>query len=311
MALGPENARAKHNENAAVVGTILDGLISCEESYIVTAEQVENLRTAREELRGYRNFTGYGRSHVNQLIAAVDALFPATEPAEATIDSMLKVPTPVEPVDGIRNFPRCGHYLDVARCTRREHEGDHESTQGDEVIVWPAGEPDPEPAEDGWGDVNPNDPQGRTYRVTAEEYYSVPAETAEEPALCRDPECGACNAAEHPTTAEPGVEQMTAKPFDIDAAVERVSEAVRAAFVNMQRWGLLGPTSAAESWPTWNDVPDGIWFTRNGLGPIVANRKRGAVVDCRRRDGSTIVMPIPDSFAGNPHGPFVPVEVDL
>ncbi|MBP2522251.1 hypothetical protein [Rhodococcus sp. PvP104] len=48
----------------------------------LTAEQVEDVRTAREALRGYRNFTGYGRSHVNRLIAAVDALFPATEPAE-------------------------------------------------------------------------------------------------------------------------------------------------------------------------------------------------------------------------------------
>lgn len=45
-----------------------------------TAEQVENVRTARKTLRGYRN---YERHHVNQLIAAVDALFPATEPAEA------------------------------------------------------------------------------------------------------------------------------------------------------------------------------------------------------------------------------------
>lgn len=48
----------------------------------LTAERMEKVRTAREELRGYRNFTGYGRSHVNRLIAAVDALFPATEPAE-------------------------------------------------------------------------------------------------------------------------------------------------------------------------------------------------------------------------------------
>lgn len=109
----------------------------------------------------------------------------------------------------------------------------------------------------------------------------------------------------------PAAEELPVGAFDIDAAVERASEAVRAAFVEMQRLGLLGPTGAAESWPTWNDVPDGIWFTRNGLGPVVANRKRGAVVDCRRRDGSTIVMPIPASFAGNPHGPFVPVEVDL
>ena len=40
--------------------------------------------------------------------------------------------------------------------------------------------PATEPAEDGWGDVNPDDPQGRTYRETAEEYYSAPAEPAEE-----------------------------------------------------------------------------------------------------------------------------------
>lgn len=37
-----------------------------------------------------------------------------------------------------------------------------------------------EPAEDGWGDVNPDDPKGRTYRETAEEYYSAPAVPAEE-----------------------------------------------------------------------------------------------------------------------------------
>lgn len=48
----------------------------------LTAERMEKVRTAREELRGYRNFTGYARSQVNRLIAAVDALFPATEPAE-------------------------------------------------------------------------------------------------------------------------------------------------------------------------------------------------------------------------------------
>ncbi|MGR6521861.1 hypothetical protein ACU5JM_09535 [Rhodococcus erythropolis] len=48
----------------------------------LTAEQVENVRTAREGLRGYRNFDGNARGRVNRLIAAVDALFPATEPAE-------------------------------------------------------------------------------------------------------------------------------------------------------------------------------------------------------------------------------------
>ncbi|MBY6385484.1 hypothetical protein HG717_16420 [Rhodococcus erythropolis] len=56
----------------------------------LTAERVEDVRTAREELRGYRNFTGYGRSHVNQLIAAVDALFPATEPAEEDFESLIE-----------------------------------------------------------------------------------------------------------------------------------------------------------------------------------------------------------------------------
>lgn len=48
----------------------------------LTAEQVENVRAAREELRGYRNFDGNARGRVNRLTAAVDALFPATEPAE-------------------------------------------------------------------------------------------------------------------------------------------------------------------------------------------------------------------------------------
>lgn len=48
----------------------------------LTAEQVEDVRTAREALRGYRNFDGYARQHVNRLIEAVDALFPATESAE-------------------------------------------------------------------------------------------------------------------------------------------------------------------------------------------------------------------------------------
>lgn len=98
--------------------------------------------------------------------------------------------------------------------------------------------------------------------------------------------------------------------FDIDAAVEIASEAARAAFVEMQRWGFFGPTSTAESWPTWQDVPDGIWFTGNGLGPIVAHRKRGSLVDNRDRDGKTIV--VPDFLdATYPSGPFVRVEVDL
>lgn len=111
MALGPENARAKHNEKAVRGGQILDGLISCEEGYILTAEQLEELRTAWEAVNGYR-FDGYARPHANRLVEVVGRLLTATEPAA-----------------------------------------------------------------DGWDDVNPNDPQGRTYRVTAEEYYSAPVES--------------------------------------------------------------------------------------------------------------------------------------
>lgn len=110
--------------------------------------------------------------------------------------------------------------------------------------------------------------------------------------------------------ASPAAEEQPVGAFDIDAAVEIASEAARAAFVEMQRWGLLGPASAAGSWPTWQDVPDGIWFTGNGLGPIVAHRKRGSLVDNRDRNGETIVLP--DFLdATYPSGPFVPVEVEL
>lgn len=74
----------------------------------LTAEQVENVRAAREELRGYRNFTGYGRSHVNQLIAAVDALFPATEPAEE--ETKAEGPCEVRSPQGDAcSFPKPGH----------------------------------------------------------------------------------------------------------------------------------------------------------------------------------------------------------
>lgn len=224
MALGPENARAKHNQNVVTGGQILDGLISCEEGRVFTTKQVEELRTAWEALKDYR-IDGYARPHVNRLVEVVGRLLPANEPAET--------------------------YECEFRC------------------------------EDG----------------IARTGVGV--------------RCPACTAAMHAReSAEPGEEQMTVKAFDIDAAVERVSEAVRAAFVEMQRLGLLGPTGAAESWPTWQDVPDGIWFTGNGLGPIVAHRKRGSLVDNRDRNGETIVLP--DFLdATYPSGPFVPVEVDL
>lgn len=43
--------------------------------------EVEALRSAWEELKGYR-VDGYARPYVNQMVKAVGALFPATEPAE-------------------------------------------------------------------------------------------------------------------------------------------------------------------------------------------------------------------------------------
>lgn len=48
-----------------------------------------------------------------------------------------------ELVDDVRNFPRCPHHLDDARCTRREHEGDHEIAEGDLVVVWPGAPAEP------------------------------------------------------------------------------------------------------------------------------------------------------------------------
>ncbi|MDV8006766.1 hypothetical protein [Rhodococcus sp. IEGM 1318] len=60
---------------------------------------------------------------------------------------------------GLGSLPRCTHYLDDARCTRVVHDGHHEVTDGDSVITWPARVPE------------------RTYRVTAEEYLSVPVES--------------------------------------------------------------------------------------------------------------------------------------
>ncbi|MDI9903781.1 hypothetical protein QM716_28350 [Rhodococcus sp. IEGM 1409] len=76
----PNNSCDKSCEQQG--GRILNGLIDTAESWILTAEQVEDVQAAREALRGYRNFDGYARSHVNRLIKAVDALFPATEPAD-------------------------------------------------------------------------------------------------------------------------------------------------------------------------------------------------------------------------------------
>ena len=58
------------------------GRLLADDETRLTAEQVEDVRTARAGLRGYRNFDGNARGRVNRLIAAVDALFPATDLAE-------------------------------------------------------------------------------------------------------------------------------------------------------------------------------------------------------------------------------------
>lgn len=119
----------------------------------LTAEQVEDVRTAREELRGYRNFTGYGRSHVNQLIAAVDALFPATEPAEEETKA-----------------ERCPSEIEGWGCSLTSgHDGDHTAHDQDgPAYVWPASSPVvPAPTETGpwqtWQEV----PEGVKYSPKA------------------------------------------------------------------------------------------------------------------------------------------------
>lgn len=105
----------------------------------LTAEQVENVRAARKELRGYRNFAGHGRSHVNQLIAAVDALFPATEPAEEETKA------------------HCLSEIEGWVCSLTAgHDGDHTAYDQDRPVRWPTPSPVvPAPTETGpWETVD-------------------------------------------------------------------------------------------------------------------------------------------------------------
>ncbi|NHP15289.1 hypothetical protein G8767_17180 [Rhodococcus sp. IC4_135] len=265
MALGPENARAKHNQSAVRGGQILDGLISCEEGYILTADQLNELRAAWEAVKGYR-IDGYARPHVNRLVKVVGSLLPATEPAETyecefrceegiaragvgvrcpACTAAMRAKESAEPGEGPK--ARCPSAISGWGCSLTcGHAGDHIAHDQDgPTYIWPASSPDVSFLEDA----------GPRY-------------------------CPACKL------------NVPNAPYCTNCGRDTLPD-------------------SGGSWPTWNDVPDGIWFTRNGLGPIVANRKRGALVDCRRRDGSTLVMPIPESFAGNPSGPFVPVEVEL
>ncbi|ANQ73195.1 hypothetical protein [Rhodococcus sp. 008] len=78
----PQYAPVLEGIRAVLAHLTAAGRLLAADEQRLTAEQVEDVRAAREGLRGYRNFDGNARGHVNRLIAAVDALFPATEPAE-------------------------------------------------------------------------------------------------------------------------------------------------------------------------------------------------------------------------------------
>ncbi|MDV6274067.1 hypothetical protein R3Q06_11205 [Rhodococcus erythropolis] len=65
------------------------------------------------------------------------------------------------------------------------------------------------------------------------------------------------------------------------------------------------PAEDVQSWPTWGSVPDGVWFTKNGLGPVLAFRKRGEEIDHQYRNGSVAAYNAA-IFNFFDEGPFVP-----
>ncbi|WP_156423057.1 hypothetical protein [Rhodococcus sp. KB6] len=154
--------------------------------------------------------------------------------------------------------------------------------------------PATEPAEDGWGDVNPNDPQGRTYRETAEEYYSAPAEPAEEETKADpfkalhdvisfssmdfgsasdvawmygivvgwdndDPDEG-----EHPHAAMWSIAQRFNWPH---RKVEELRN-LRAEWVRRTSSPVVPAPTETGPWQTWQEAPEGVqYYGINGWGP--------------------------------------------
>ncbi|MFI5434464.1 hypothetical protein ACHMZP_21615 [Rhodococcus baikonurensis] len=104
--------------------------------------EVEALRSAWEELKGYR-VDGYARPYVNQIVKVVGDLFPATEPAEEE--------TKAEVCAGIFQGDR------VYRCALADgHYGDHTTAKGEHWQKRPASSPVvPAPTETGpWPSLN-------------------------------------------------------------------------------------------------------------------------------------------------------------
>ena len=175
--------------------------------------------------------------------------------------------------------------------------------------------PATEPAEDGWGDVNPNDPQGRTYRETAEEYYSVPAEPAEEEtkaevfdlnALVRQLAQAGWRERERGEwfAHEPSIEWDT----QLDWQQQIEYQVVRGILTELKRLGFLtlpasspvvpAPTETGP-WQTWEAVPEGATvksangerFRKTGVGAI--HLLTNGVGDCCKISTATDLLPAP------------------
>ncbi|MDV8066410.1 hypothetical protein R4P64_07830 [Rhodococcus sp. IEGM 1366] len=114
--------------------------------------------------------------------------------------------------------------------------------------------PATEPAEDGWGDVNPNDPKGRTYRETAEEYYSAPAVPAEEETK-----------AEALTTLLEGVLEYDSADMGWHLPGDWDPTDLADAIVHAPASSPVVPApNETGPWQTWEAVPDGVKY--HGIG---------------------------------------------
>lgn len=302
------------------------GRLLADDEMPLTAEQVEDVRTAREGLRGYRNFDGNARGRVNRLIAAVDALFPATEPAEAATNSMLKVPASDE-FSG-NNVAECnsstgGEDVQAKKITRAwmQHLGyseDHVDSLEQATHEGYGCEHNPL---GGWDCIDESgdsqhqdwDEYDNTAQIVMFVLERIPVVTSAEPA-------------EEETKAESHIEKSVRK-----GALAKLLEGILEA--DDDGWHLPNgwfPTDLAEAivyapasspvvpaptetgpWATWESVPDDVWFTSaSAVGFLPAHRKRGSLVDWQFRDGSVGVYDV--SRIGNgklmARAPFVAAE---
>lgn len=173
---GEKNARPQHTPILEGVRAVLahlqsTGRLQADDEMRLTAEQAEDVRLLLDELASERD-----ECDTWDLYDRVRALFPATDLAEHVHE---------QGAHYTKGRTKAGTWT-VSTCRTCGAVIERATEDG----AW-IDRTDPlspaEPAEDGWDDVNPNDPQGRTYRETAEEYYATPAEPAEKETKAEGP----------------------------------------------------------------------------------------------------------------------------